>query len=101
MFLQMSFLERINITKIYADYIIRQYRLGQLGVKWNQIEQYLALEKFKIDKKHSEMIYERPSLFSVQKKGEQALQDYLEKNFNLQLFNKVDSVTNKVNFEIL
>lgn len=85
---------------ICGCFLFRQYRLGQLGMKWGQIEQFLAIEKFKIDKKKEEKIYERPSLFTANIKGEYGLNDYLEKNFNLQMFNKVDAVTNKVDIFI-
>lgn len=67
-----------------------------MGVKWNQIEQDLAMEKFKIEKKNEEIIHDKPSVFAVNLKNEQSLSEYLEKNLSFQLFNKVDSVTNNV-----
>lgn len=59
------------------------------------------MEKFKIDKKNEETIMERPSLFVASLKNEGDFSDYLEKNQSYQIFNQVDTVTNKVLYKIL
>lgn len=65
-------------------------------MKLNQIEQILAMEKYQLDQKKTETINEEPSFFTAKLRTELDLTNYLQKNFDLSLYNKVDAITNSV-----
>lgn len=67
-----------------------------MGVKCNQIDQLLTMEKYQIDKKKSDEINEEPSYFAAPMKSELDLGNYLQKHQEFSLYNKVDAIINNV-----
>ena len=67
-----------------------------MGVKCNQIDQLLTMEKYQIDKKKSDEINEEPSYFAAPMRSELDLGNYLQKHQEFSLYNKVDAIINNV-----
>jgi hypothetical protein len=54
------------------------------------------MEKYQIDKRKTDEVNEEPSYFSAPMKSELDLSNYLQKNQEFSLYNKVDAIVNSV-----